>query len=94
MPTRLQAKVLAIMPGRIVALVIAMSWLKGSATAGFETVGVAACPPVVEYSREFQAQAAEEMASLPESSAIVEMLSDYPVMRVQARACIRWNSVP
>jgi hypothetical protein len=42
---------------------------------------------VVEYGRDFQARAAEEMALLPEGSVIAEMLSDYAVMRVQARAC-------
>ncbi|MGB3642998.1 MAG: hypothetical protein WBA15_00835 [Mesorhizobium sp.] len=45
------------------------------------------CPPVVEYGRELQARAAEELAGLPEGSMIVEMLSDYSVMRDQARAC-------
>ncbi|WP_370571594.1 hypothetical protein [Phaeobacter sp. SYSU ZJ3003] len=49
--------------------------------------GVAACPPVVEYSTEFQAQAAEELAMLPDGSAIVEMMGDYLVMRDQVRAC-------
>ncbi|WP_300581146.1 hypothetical protein [Marivita sp.] len=34
------------------------------ATASFEANGVAVCPPVVEYSREFQARATEELASL------------------------------
>ena len=72
---------------RLVALVIATSWLTGCATAGFEPGGVAACPPVVEYSREFQARAAEELAVLPEGSAIVEMMNDYAVMRDQARVC-------
>jgi hypothetical protein len=48
---------------------------------------LAACPPVVEYSRELQAQAAEELALLPENSAAVKMLSDYAVMREQARIC-------
>ena len=43
------------------------------------------CPPAVEYSREFQKSAAEEVASLPERSAIAEMLADYSVMRDQAR---------
>jgi hypothetical protein len=42
---------------------------------------------VVEYSREFQAQAAEELALLPERSVIAEMLADYAVMREQARSC-------
>jgi hypothetical protein len=41
----------------------------------------------VEYSREFQAQVAGELTLLPEGSAIVVMLSDYAVMREQARAC-------
>jgi hypothetical protein len=47
-----------------------------------------ACPPVVAYSREFQAQAAEELALLPKNSAAAEMLSDYAVMREQAGACL------
>jgi hypothetical protein len=52
--------------------------------------GPGACPPVVEYSGEFQARAAEELVRLPEGSAIAEMLSDYAVMREQVRAC-SWN---
>ena len=32
------------------------------------------CPPVVEYTREFQARAAEELGWLPVRSAIAEML--------------------
>ncbi len=35
---------------------------------------------------EFQARAADELGRLPEDSAIVMMLSDYAVMREQARA--------
>jgi hypothetical protein len=42
---------------------------------------------VVEYGREFQALAAEELARLPEGSMIMEMLADYAVMREQARSC-------
>ncbi|MGC9523175.1 MAG: hypothetical protein ACP5HG_14990 [Anaerolineae bacterium] len=49
--------------------------------------GLRACPPVVEYSREFQARAAEELVLLPEGSAIEEMLSDYAVVREQASFC-------
>ena len=48
---------------------------------------MAVCPPVVEYSAEFRARAAGEMEILPEGSAIVEMLSDYAVMREQASLC-------
>jgi hypothetical protein len=72
---------------RLVVLAIATSWLTGCATAGFETGGVAACPPIVEYSREFQAQAAEELAMLPDGSAIVQKMGDYAVIRDQAHAC-------
>jgi len=47
----------------------------------------------VKYSREVQAQAAEELALLSEGSAVVEMMGDYAVMRDQARACERVGSV-
>ncbi|WP_342778318.1 hypothetical protein [Palleronia caenipelagi] len=57
------------------------------ATVGFEAGAVAACPPVVEYSREFQTRAAEELVTLLEGSAIAEVLNDYAVMRQQARVC-------
>ena len=73
---------------RFAVLVIVASWLTGCATAGFEAGGLAACLPVVEYSREFQVQAADELARfLPPGSAIIEMLSEYAVMREQARVC-------
>jgi hypothetical protein len=72
---------------RLAVLVIGASWLTGCATAGFEADGVAACPPVVEYSREFQARAAEELAMLPDGSTVVQMMADYVVMRDQARVC-------
>lgn len=48
---------------------------------------LAACPPVVEYSQKFQAQAAEELVLLPEGSRVVEMMGDYAVMREQALSC-------
>jgi hypothetical protein len=41
----------------------------------------------VEYDAGFQARAAEEVKALPEGSVIVEMLSDYALMRKQAGAC-------
>jgi len=40
---------------------------------------------VVEYGQEFRARAIEELALLPERSAVAEMLSDYAVMRDRAR---------
>lgn len=72
---------------RLAVLAIATSLLTGCATVGFEAGGVAACPPVVGYSRDFQARAAEELARLPDGSAVVEMMADYAVMREQARDC-------
>ncbi len=72
---------------RLAVLVIATSWLTGCATADFRAGGLAACPPIVEYNRELQARAAEELAMLPDGSAVVEMMGDYAVMRDQARAC-------
>jgi len=67
------------------ALLIAMLWLSACATAGSETR--APCPPVVEYTAADQAQAAEEVEALPESAVVLRMLSDYAVLRDQARAC-------
>ncbi|WP_404811414.1 hypothetical protein [Gemmobacter serpentinus] len=68
-----------------VALLIVTLWLTGCATAGSETR--APCPPVVEYSSGNQARAADEVEALPEGAVIVRMLSDYAVLRDQARAC-------
>ncbi len=69
------------------ALGLATIWLSGCATGDLNDRGIKAFPPVVEYSREVQARAAEELALLPEGSAIAEMRSDYAVMREQARDC-------
>jgi len=45
------------------------------------------CLPVVEYDDEFQARAAEEVQALPKGSTVVEMLSDFAVMRDQSKRC-------
>jgi hypothetical protein len=74
---------------RLAVLAIATSWLTGCETAGFEANGLAACSPVVEYSRESQARVAEELAMLPDRSVVVEMMGDYAVLREQVRACPR-----
>lgn len=71
----------------LVALGIATISLTGCATGIFEPRTVTVCPPVVDYSRTFQARAADELDLLPSGSAIAEMLADYSVMRDQARAC-------
>jgi hypothetical protein len=74
---------------QLAVLAITTSLLSGCVTVGSDAGRLGACPPVVEYSREFQARAAKELALLPEGSAIAEMLSDYAVMRDQARGCFR-----
>ena len=72
---------------RLAALGLVAIWLSGCATVSSDVGGQGTCPPVVEYSREFQVRAAEELAILPEGSAIAAMLSDYVVLREQARTC-------
>ena len=74
---------------RRVALVLATIWLSGCATVGSDPRIATIFPPVVEYTREFQARAVEELGILPERSAIAEMLADYSVIRDQARMCFR-----
>ena len=66
---------------RRVVLVLATIWLSGCAAVSSDGRALWECPPLVEYGGEFQARAAEEMALLPENSAIVEMLCDSTVIR-------------
>jgi len=68
-----------------VVLLIGTLWLIGCARVGSEAA--APCPPVVEYSDTEQARAAGEVEALVDGAVIVRMLSDYAVMRDQARAC-------
>ena len=67
------------------ALLIVMLWLTGCAMADFDAQ--VPCPPIVDYTAVDQAKAADEVKSLPESAVIVRMLSDYAVLREQARLC-------
>ncbi|MDP3959627.1 MAG: hypothetical protein Q8Q26_06110 [Pseudorhodobacter sp.] len=54
-------------------------------TAGSE--GQSPCPPVVDYSAADQMRAADEVDAQPQGAMVVRMLSDYAVLRDQARAC-------
>ena len=67
------------------APLIAMLWLSGCAMVGSNMN--TPCPPVVEYSAADQVRAAEEVGALPEGAVVIAMLSDYAVLRDQARAC-------
>jgi len=69
------------------APLIAMLWLSACAMAGSDT-RPNVCPPVVHYNRETQDRAALEVEGLPDGAALTGMLSDYSVMRDQARRCL------
>ena len=45
------------------------------------------CPPIVVYSAADQTRAADEVEALSDGAMVVRMLSDYAVLRNQARAC-------
>ncbi len=62
-----------------------MLWLTACAMAGSESK--APCPPVVEYTTADQARAADEVDALPDGALVAQLLSDYAVLRDQARVC-------
>ena len=68
---------------RLIALVMLASL---SACSETESSSVSRCPQVIGYSAEMQRKAADELALLPPGSAVVDMLSDYRVLREQVRA--------
>lgn len=68
-----------------VLLLIAIPLLVACATAPFDQ-GDAVSGLVKFYSPEFLAQAADELETLPEGSALAVMIADYAVLREQLRA--------
>jgi hypothetical protein len=62
-----------------------MLWLSACAMGGSEPG--APCHPVVEYTPAEQTRAATEIEALPEGAVVIQMMSDYAVLRDQARAC-------
>ena len=68
-----------------VGLLIAMLLLAGCAMVSSDAS--TACPPIVEYSAFDQTRAAMEIEALLEGAMVVRMLSDYAVLRDQARTC-------
>ena len=69
-----------------IALVIGTNLLSACATVNSEPApGV--CPPVVEYSRAEQVEAANEIEALPDEAILADWLADYSVLREQARMC-------
>jgi hypothetical protein len=71
---------------QLAALVIVTSLLSACATVSSEPFA-GGCPPVVEYSQAEQAQAADEVAALPEDSVVIDWLADYSALRDQVRLC-------
>lgn len=67
------------------APLIAMLWLTACAMAGSDFTPP--CSPVVDYTAAEQVRAADEIEKLPEGAVIIRMLSDYAVLRDQARMC-------
>ena len=61
--------------------------MTGCATVDSEPRIVTVCPPVVEYSREFQARTTEELVLLPERSSIAEMEDMVATLTTLADAC-------
>jgi len=68
-----------------IGLVIVAACSSGCATAVSRLVTT--CPAIVRYDQAFLDRAADELVSLPEDSALDQMMRDYLVMRDQARAC-------
>ena len=64
----------------------AMIFMSACAMVASETP-LSACPPVVEYSTSDQTRAAIELEALPDGAMVVRMLSDYAILRDQARIC-------
>jgi hypothetical protein len=62
-----------------------MLWLIGCGMGSSDTQAV--CPPIAEYSTSDQTRAAIELEALPDGTIVVRMLSDYAVLRDQARVC-------
>lgn len=66
----------------ILLLLTATALLTGCARATSDT-----CPRLIEYSRDAQRQAANEIAALPKGSMLAVLVADYGVVRQEIRIC-------
>jgi hypothetical protein len=53
----------------------------------FESHKHTPCPPLVQYSKDEQDQAAHELELIPDSWVTQKLVDDYRVLRDQVRAC-------
>ena len=66
-------------------LVLVMILLAACETANFNPACV--CPPIKEYSREFQEKLADELGAVSEDSRIFVVVRDYTTLRAQIKEC-------
>lgn len=71
---------------RLIAPAIVLPLLTACGAVGSDAPAIV-CPPVVNYDTATQARAADDLDTLPADSPLVTMMTDYAVMRAQARAC-------
>lgn len=60
-----------------------------TACAGVNSDPACVCPPIKEYSREFQRKLASEIEAAPADAVFPVALQDYAVLRSQLRVCRR-----
>jgi hypothetical protein len=68
-------------------LVLALNLLTACGTASSNPACV--CPPIKEYSHEFQRKLADEIELAPADAAFPVALQDYAILHGQLRACYR-----
>jgi hypothetical protein len=57
------------------------------ATAACQAVPVAQCPPLKEYTQEFNQRLGNEVDAMPADSATVEAIGDYIALRDSVKEC-------
>ena len=65
--------------------ILALSLLTACATGNSNPACV--CPPIKEYSREFQKKLADEIVTMNENNAVISAMQDYLLIRRQLVVC-------
>jgi hypothetical protein len=68
-------------------LALALISLNACGTANYNPACV--CPPIKEYSREFQEKLAKEIDVAPENGAYPQAILDYALLREQLASCLK-----